>query len=174
MSDAPNTVDRVETAANIYVQLSLESDQRPGDVDGALTFEIPVSELDLTKEVDIERVRETGLYPDGYAINAIDIDGSISFAGHVVRVPGETDTYDLDSLLFHGDTGTPKVFNISVVHETTDVQGESPDTNVDTIENCIINSSEYSASSGDSTESSYEFMGQRMNSSGSSEEEQSN
>jgi hypothetical protein len=155
MPEAPNTIDRVETAANIYVQLT---------VDGS-SFEVPVSEVDLTKEVDMERVRETGLYPDGYAINAIDIDGSITFAGHVVRIPGSSDTKNLDNLLFNED-GTPVIFDISVVHENIAEDGSVTDGSSDTLENCIVNSSNYNASSGDSTESSYEFMAQRMNTSG--------
>lgn len=159
MPDAPNTINRVETAANIYVQLTIEVG------DEVVSFEVPVSELDLTKEVDVERVRETGLYPDGYAINGIDIDGSLSFSGHVVRVPDLTDTYDLDELLFNDD-GTPRIFDVSVVHEADDVVNETSG-NVDTIENCIVTSSNYNASAEETTESSYEFIGQRMNPSGS-------
>ena len=152
MADAPNTIDRVETAANITVQISYSE---AGSRD---TLEIPVSEVDVTKEVDIERVRESGMYPNGYAINSIDIDGSISFAGNVVRVPGSSKTKSLDELLFKDD-GTPKVFDVSIIHENP----ENGDATTDTIENAIMNSSQYNASAGDSTESSYEFMGQRFN-----------
>lgn len=162
MSNTPNTVDRVETAANIYVQLTYLTDAAEGNggslAENGRTIEVPVSELDLTKEVDMERVRETGLYPDGYAINAIDIDGSLTFAGSVVRDPGG-DRINLDDVLFKDD-GTPKTFDISIVHQDAEA---GADGSTDTIENAIINSSEYSVSSGESTESSYEFMAQRLN-----------
>lgn len=157
MTEQTNTIDRIETAANIHVQLTVDLD------DGTKSFVIPVSEVDLTKEVDIGRVREVGLYPDGYAINSIDIDGSLTFSGHLVRVPDESTTYDLDELLFRSD-GTPRIFEISIVHENSDPDEVGSAT--DTVENCIINSSEYSASAEETTESSYEFMGQRMNPAG--------
>lgn len=152
MVQAPENFERVETAANIYVRLSVE-------IEGTqLSFEVPVSEVDMTKDVDVERVRETGLYPDGYAISAIDIDGSITFAGNVVRVPTGEER-NLDDLLFKED-GSPRVFDITVAHDNPDGEGPAP---TDTIENAILTSSEYSASSGETTESSYEFMAQRLN-----------
>ena len=157
MADAPNTIDRVETAANITVQITYVGILN--DIEQRQTIEIPVSEIDVTKEVDISRVREMGMYPDGYAINSIDIDGSISFAGNVVRLPGSSKTKNLDDILFKDD-GTPKIFDISIIHNVPD-SGEEAST--DTIENAIMNSSQYNASAGDSTESSYEFMGQRFN-----------
>lgn len=148
MVDAPDNYERVETAANIFVRFKV----------GDESFEVPVSEVDLTKDVDAERVREMGLYPDGYAINAIDIDGSLTFAGNQVRTPSGRNR-DLDDLLFLED-GSPKVFDITVVHEEPN---NPEDSETDTIENAIVTSSEYSASSGDTTESSYEFMAQRLN-----------
>jgi len=147
MVDAPENYERVETAANIFVRFKVDDE----------SFEVPVSEVDLTKDVDAERVREMGLYPDGYAINAIDIDGSLTFAGNKVRTPSGTNR-DLDDLLFLDD-GSPKVFDITVVHEEPN---RPEDSETDTIENAIVTSSEYSASSGDTTESSYEFMAQRL------------
>lgn len=162
MVDTPDSLDRVETAANIFVRLSYTDDSG-----SSKTIEVPISELDLTKDVDVERVREIGLYPDGYAVNAIDIDGSITFAGNVVRPPDGTEK-DLDSLLFKSD-GTPEVFDITVVHvDEEDPKNNTEDngntsTSTETVENAIIVSSEYSASSGETTESSYEFMGQRIN-----------
>ena len=154
MVDAPSNFERVESAANIFVRLS----------HGGSTFEIPVSEIDFTKDVDIERIREMGLYPDGYAINAIDVDGSLSFAGNKVRKPNGG-TADLDDLLFDGE-GAPEVFDITVVHQAPDNAvedgGNQSGTNTDTLENCIVTQSEFSASSEESTESSYEFMAQRV------------
>ena len=100
-----------------------------------------------------------GLYPDGYAVNAIDIDGSLTFAGNVVRLP-TGGTRDLDELLFEDD-GAPKVFDITVVHENPE-EGDG-ETSTETIENSIVTTSDFSASEGDTTESSYEFMAQRIN-----------
>ena len=153
MVDAPSNFERVESAANIFVRLS----------HGGQTFEIPVSEIDFTKDVDIERVREMGLYPDGYAINAIDVDGSLSFAGSKVRKPNGG-TANLDDLLFD-DEGAPEVFDITVVHQAPEdavEDGTGSGTDTDTLENCIVTQSEFSASSEESTESSYEFMAQRV------------
>ena len=155
MVDAPSNFERVEAAANIYVRLS----------HGGSTFEIPVSDIDFTKDVDVERVREMGLYPDGYAINAIDIDGSLTFAGNVVRKPNGG-TADLDDLLFD-DEGAPEVFDITVAHEVPGnavEDGGEPGENVetDTLTNCIVTSSEFSASSEETTESSYDLMAQRL------------
>lgn len=149
MVDAPDNFERVESAANIYVRMSV----------GDEAFEIPVSEIDFTKDVDVERVREMGLYPDGYAINAVDIDGSLSFAGYEVRLPSGG-TRNLDQLLFDDD-GSPVVFNITVAHEDPTDADAKADT--ETIANCIVTQSEYSASSGDTTESAYDFMAQRIN-----------
>jgi len=153
MVDTPDNLDRIETAANIYIRFNVPLEGGGNDV-----FEVPVSDIDLTKEVDVARVREMGLYPDGYAVNAIDVDGSLSFAGNVVRLPSGS-THDLDDLLFKDD-GSPVVFDITIVHEEPD-GGETADT--DTIENTIVTSSEFSSSSGDPTESSYDFMAQRVN-----------
>lgn len=150
MVDAPDNFEQVETAANIYVRMSVAGE----------SFEIPISDIDFTKDVDVERIREMGLYPDGYAINAIDIDGSLTFAGNKVRLPSGG-TRNLDTLLFDED-GSPVVFDITIAHEDpTDTDGGAADT--DTMVNCIVTQSEYSASSGDTTESSYDFMAQRMN-----------
>jgi hypothetical protein len=152
--EVSNTVDNVETAANITVSLT---------IDGAKTFEIPVSELDRTKEVDVERVREVGLYPDGYAINGIDIDGTITFSGDEVRVPGKNAKFNLDDLLFDDD-GTPTTFDVTVYHqesELVDDSGSNSDYS-EMIENCIVTSAQYNASAGETTESTYEFIGQRI------------
>jgi len=148
MVDTPENLDRIETAANIYVRFSVEGE----------AFEVPVSDIDLTKDVDVERVREMGLYPDGYAVNAIDVDGSLSFMGNRVRLP-TGGTRDLDDLLFAED-GSPVVFDITVVHEAPEATQDTTET--DTIENTIVTSSDFSSSSGDPTESSYEFMAQRI------------
>lgn len=149
MVDTPEHFEQVETAANIYVRFSADGE----------TFEVPISDIDFTKDVDVERVREMGLYPDGYAINAIDIDGSLSFAGNEVRTPSGANQ-NLDDLLFDDD-GSPIVFNITVAHEDPGNPEIQADT--DTIVNVIVTSSEYSASSGETTESNYDFMAQRLN-----------
>lgn len=148
MVDAPNSDDFVETAANIYVRLV---------VDGNV-FEVPVSEVDRTKEVDVERVREMGLHADAFAINAIDIDGSITFAGSRVRVPNGANK-DLDDLLFN-EEGEPRVFNVTIAKEDP----ENPDTEArtETIAQCIVTNSNFSSSTGEATESSYEFVGTRL------------
>jgi len=149
MVDAPDNYEQIETAANIYVRIRT----------GEESFEIPVSDIDFTKDVDAERVREMGLYPDGYAINAIDVDGSLSFAGSKVRVP-DGSRRDLDDILFK-DNGSPEVFDITVAHEDpTDADAEA---DTDTLVNVILTSSEFSSSSGDPTESNYDFMCQRIN-----------
>ncbi len=149
MVDAPSShVDKVETAANIYVRISVND----------LSFEIPVSEVDRTKEVDAERVREMGLYPDGYAINGIDVDGSLSFAGNVVRTP-QGSTKNLDELLFDDD-GVPRTFDITIAHE--DPMATDTEATTESIMHCIVTSSQFSSSSGDTTESSYDFLAQRL------------
>jgi hypothetical protein len=159
MVGTPDSLNQVETAAHIYVRIALE--------DGS-TFEVPVSEIDFTKDVDVERVREMGMHPNGYAVNAIDVDGSLTFAGHRVKPPtgGEK---DLDALLFNND-GTPSTFDVTIAHEDAggnSVNGDEDEftdlTGSDTLKNCIVTQSEFTASSGDSTESSYEFMAQRIN-----------
>lgn len=149
MVDAPSTqVDKVETAANIYVRIQ-ESDNN--------TYEIPASEIDRTKEVDAERVREMGLYPAGYAINSIDVDGSITFPGS--KIETSDGTKNLDEVLFD-DNGIPITFNITIAKE--DPMNPQAGEDTETLTNCIMTTSEYSASSGESTESSFDFMAERM------------
>jgi hypothetical protein len=140
--DTPENFDRIETAANVTVQLTGE--------DG--TIELPVSSVDRTKEIDIDRVRESGVYPDGYGINGIDVDGSLSFAGSKARSPsGEVSS--LDDLLYDSN-GVPLPFNIEITH---DLEGDS-----ETIEEAIVVSDGYSVNSGETSETSYDFIAQRI------------
>lgn len=149
MVDKPSTqVDKVETAANIYVRIQ-ESD--------GTQYEIPASEIDRTKEVDAERVREMGLYPAGYAINSIDVDGSVTFPGS--KIETTEGTKNLDEVLFD-DNGIPIPFNLTIAKE--DPMNKQAEADTETLTNCIMTTSEYSASSGESTESSYDFMAARI------------
>lgn len=161
MPNESGRFDQVESMANIYVELVLPAE---GEDDSASKHEVPVAELDVTKEVDIERIREGGLRPDGYAINSIDVDGSITFSGHTIRVtsPESNAQYNIGSLLMDGD-GVPKPFDVQIIHQQEDVSDNEKNARVTTIQNCIINTHEYSGSSGDTTETSFEFIGQRVN-----------
>ena len=151
--------DQIETAAHITVKFSELLDQGQ-DGKGATNVEIPVSELDLTEEVDVEMVRETGLYPDGYAVNAIDVSGSLSFAGNKVRADSTTTTL---GDMFFDDNGIPVVFNINIVHGIDHQDGG--DHTVETVEKCLLTTREYNVSSGDPTETSLDFVAKRVNSS---------
>lgn len=141
-----SSYDQIETAAQITIKINHKDLSQP--------IEIPVEELDLTKDVDVERIRESGLYPDGYAINSIDIDGSITFAGRKVRSSGGTK--NLSNILFLGGE-EPQTFTITIVHEATNSE---PTT---TISNAMVTSEDYTVSSGETTESSYDFIAQRIN-----------
>jgi hypothetical protein len=142
--------DRIETAANVEVKIN--------ETDGN-KYTIPVSELDMTKEVDIEKVRESGLYPDGYAINAIDVEGSLTFAGAKIRSgPGQS-INSLEEVFYKGD-GTPETFDVTIVHTLPkDQNSENPTT---TIKRCMLTTREYSVSSEEATETSVDFIAQRI------------
>jgi hypothetical protein len=152
--------DQIETAAHITVSFDELLDQDQSGK-GATNVEIPVSELDLTEEVDVEMVRETGLYPDGYAVNAIDVSGSLSFAGSKVRRQNGSITTLND--MFFDDNGIPTVFNINITHGVNHDEGESDP--VETVEKCLLTTREFNVSSGDPTETSLDFVAKKVNSS---------
>lgn len=120
MADAPNTIDRVETAANITVQISYSE---AGNRD---TLEIPVSEVDVTKEVRLN-ASVTPMASDCRLSHPVKRLSSVSDRGLVIQAVSvrwlhkatdqlDTREYDLigvrsqaDSMDTHRALSTPNV-----------------------------------------------------------------
>lgn len=103
--------------------------------------EVVVETLSVTKNVDVETIYGSGqTLPDGYAINQVSYEGDMTCKGN---------RQSLDDHFFDAN-GIPKeVDSITITHAD----------NTDTVFYSIIVTSEgYEVSSGETTETSYEFI----------------
>lgn len=127
------TPDRIESAANITLVVFKNSDTRgitdssgsfePED-DDAKYLEIPISQLDTTKEIEINEIRESSLKANGYSVTSISYSGSMSFKGsrltkQVVDGDGESVEKSITDLLYD-DHGVPLPVSININHEMND------------------------------------------------------
>lgn len=120
--------ERKEATADIRVAVGDETD-------------VVVSQLSLTKNIDIEQLRGSGrTLPDGYAINAIDYEGSMECNGN---------KKDLESKFFD-DNGIPVPLPaITVSHY---------DGSTTKYQEVLVTSEGYEASEGESTTTSFDFV----------------
>jgi hypothetical protein len=122
-------VSRKESAADIVVSV------------GEDFPEVVVESLSVTKNVDVDTIYGSGqTLPDGYAINRVSYEGSMSCKGN---------RQDLDQAFFD-DNGIPKVLGaITVTHL------DGGDT---AFYDIIVTSEGYEVNSGETVETSYEFL----------------
>ncbi|NUC72542.1 hypothetical protein HTZ84_09510 [Haloterrigena sp. SYSU A558-1] len=122
-------VSRKESAADIVVSV------------GEDFPEVVVESLSVTKNVDIETIYGSGqTLPDGYAINQVSYEGSMSCKGN---------RQDLDTAFFD-DNGIPQVLgSITITHLDG---GETAFYDI------LVTSEGYEVNSGETVETSYEFI----------------
>ncbi|WP_229380150.1 hypothetical protein [Haloterrigena salifodinae] len=103
--------------------------------------EVVVESLSVTKNVDIETIYGSGkTLPEGYAINQVSYEGSMSCKGN---------RQDLDSAFFDSN-GIPQVLgSITITHLDG---GETAFYDI------LVTSEGYEVNSGETVETSYEFI----------------
>lgn len=140
-----SNVDRVESAANITLNISRGGDQDGGE---AGTIRVPISQLDTTKEIEISEIRESSLKATGYSVTSISYSGSMSFAGERVHGP-DNEPVRIESLLYD-DEGVPVPCSITITHE---LSGDS-----ETFEDVLVTSDAYEVQSESETETSFDWV----------------
>jgi len=146
-ASAPDSVDRIESAANISLVVTKGADRSTGS--SAEVEEVPISRLDTTKEIDITEVRESSLKATGYSITAISYSGTMMFKGSTLtRVFGGR-TLSLNDLLYD-ESGVPEPVSITITHDTN---GES-----ETYTTVLVTSESYEVRSEEVTETAYDWV----------------
>jgi len=114
--------------------------------------EVVVESLSVTKNVDIETIYGSGqTLPDGYAINQVSYEGSMTCKGN---------RQDLDEAFFDAN-GIPKVLgSITVTHN------DGTDTSFMDV---LVTSEGYEMNSGETVETSYEFIAMKKSRAGSTD-----
>lgn len=131
--DEANTVDQIETAADIEVVVD--------DV------RVPVSEVDVTKDIEMEEVRHNALKANGISVTEISYSGSLSFHGYRITGPDGRET--LDDLLYD-DAGIPVPCQLVIYH---DLEGDD-----EVYEDVFFQSKDYSGSETENTETNYDWI----------------
>jgi hypothetical protein len=162
------TVDRIESAANIvlvvsrgtesgvtYESGSFNTDGEPND--GAAYFEIPISRLDTTKEVEISEIRESSLKASGYSITSISYSGTMMFKGSrfTKTVPDseQSDSDDVDAPItdfLYDSHGVPMPMTININHELTD--------DPERYKHVLATSESYEVRSEEATETAFDWV----------------
>lgn len=103
--------------------------------------EVVVESLSVTKNVDVETIYGSGqTLPDGFAINQVSYEGDMTCKGQ---------KFDLEEKFFD-ENGIPKVLDaITITH----LDGSSS-----SLQEIIVTSEGYEMSSGDTVETSFEFL----------------
>lgn len=137
MSASPNSVDRIESAADITLII--------GDV------EVPIAELDRTKEVEVTQHRQSSLKAMGYSVDMIEYSGSASFMGS--RISGPDGRRRLDDLIYDDEGAPVPVDAIVIEHE---LEGED-----EVFEDVLFVSDGYSVSEESASETAYDWVAMR-------------
>jgi len=137
MSADPNSVDRIEAAANITLV-----------VDGV---EVPIHQLDRTKEIELTQVRQNSLKANGVSIKSIDYSGSATFKGS--QVSGPDGRRKLDDLIYD-DEGAPVAVDAIVIQQ--DLHGDS-----ERYEDVFFVSDGYETQTDQESETSYDWVAMR-------------
>lgn len=131
--------DRKESAADIVI-----------NVDEA---ELTVESLSVSKDIDIETIYGSGkTLPDGYAINQISYEGDFTLKGNKT---------DLEGRFFDPSTGIPKIVDAIVI---THLDGSST-----SYQELLCRNSGYEVNSGETTETTFEFVAMKKSRDGVSE-----
>jgi hypothetical protein len=154
------TVDRVESAGNITLIVSRGTDSGVNYEDGSFNgeteadyYEIPISRLDTTKEVEISEIRESSLKASGYSITSISYSGTMMFKGSrftkQVSGSGSEESAPLTDFMYD-DHGVPIPMTININHELNDEP--------ERYKHVLANSESYEVRSGSETETAFDWV----------------
>ena len=139
MSTEPTTVDRIESAANVELVV--------GDTT------VPVSQLDVDKEVSVNQVRHNSIKANGYSITSIEYSGTAAFKGY--RISGPDGRAHLEDLIFD-DEGIPVPVEIVITHE---LGGDT-----ETYQDVLFTSDGYQMRSDEESEKQFNWVAMRKES----------
>ena len=159
-----NSPDRIESAANISLVISKQSENGVNYSDGSLDepeadessfIRIPISRLDTTKEVDISEIRESSLKANGYSVTSISYSGTMTFSGSrfTKRLPdSETNGDSTEPItdLLYNEHGVPVPFAININHELNDKP--------ERYTTCLATSESYEVRSEEATETAFDWV----------------
>jgi hypothetical protein len=150
MPQAPSTVDRIESAANITLTVSVGG-KKGADEKDAQFMEIPISRLDATKDIEISEIRESSLKATGFSITSISYSGTMMFKGNqkTKQLPDSDKSVKLNDLLYD-KFGVPEPVSVTVNHE---LNSES-----DTYQDVMVTSDSYEVRSEEATETAYDWV----------------
>lgn len=148
----PDSVDRVESAADITLNVSQGASAGSG---GAEVVEIPISRLDTTKDISIEEIRESSVKATGYSITSISYSGTMMFKGsRKTKTLPDGSQVDLDDLLYD-DHGVPEPVSVSITHE---VLADGDPGKTETYTTVLVTSESYEVRSEEVTEQAYDWI----------------
>ncbi|UBF20345.1 tail tube [Haloarcula virus HCTV-8] len=161
-----SNVDRIESAANITLNISKGGEQvTEGDFEdtdfeetdgfddaaGAVdagTLRVPISQLDTTKDIEISEIRESSLKATGYSVTSISYSGSMMFKGERVHGPDNEPT-SIESLIYDSQ-GVPVPCSITITHE---LSGKT-----ETFEDVLVTSDSYEVQAESETETAFDWI----------------
>jgi len=150
MTTTPTGVDRIESAANIALQVSRGAEQNgSGDDVEAATREVPISRLDTTKDIEITEVRESSLKANGYSITAISYSGTMMFKGSTLTRTFRGDEGGINDVVYD-ENGVSAPVSITITHETN---GEP-----ESYQTVLVTSESYQVRSEEVTETAFDWI----------------
>ena len=150
MTTTPTGVDRIESAANIALQVSRGAEQNEsGDDVEAASPEVPISRLDTTKDIEITEVRESSLKANGYSITAISYSGTMMFKGSTLTRTFSGEDGGINDVVYD-ENGVSEPVSITITHETN---GEP-----ETYQTVLVTSESYQVRSEEVTETAFDWI----------------
>lgn len=147
---AQGTVDRIESAANITLNVSTGASQASDDEE-AQVMTVPISRLDTTKEVEINEIRESSLKASGYSITSISYSGTMMFKGtRIAKSEGSGDNAVKITDLLYDANGVPTPVSITITH---DLHDES-----EIYQHVLVTSESYEVRSEQETETAFDWV----------------
>lgn len=149
MTTTPTGIDRIESAANITLQVSRGAEQSGGNGEEAATRQVPISRLDTTKDIEITEVRESSLKASGYSITAISYSGTMMFKGSTLTRVFDGEDRGINAVVYD-DEGVSVPVSITITHETN---GEP-----ETYQTVLVTSESYQVRSEEVTETAFDWV----------------
>lgn len=150
MTTTPTGVDRIESAANIALQVSRGAEQNENEDDvEAASPEVPISRLDTTKDIEITEVRESSLKANGYSITAISYSGTMMFKGSTLTRTFSGEDGGINDVVYD-ENGVSAPVSITITHETN---GEP-----ETYQTVLVTSESYQVRSEEVTETAFDWI----------------
>ena len=150
MTTTPTGVDRIESAANIALQVSRGAEQNEsGDDVEAASPEVPISRLDTTKDIEITEVRESSLKANGYSITAISYSGTMMFKGSTLTRIFSGEDGGINDVVYD-ENGVSAPVSITITHETN---GEP-----ESYQTVLVTSESYQVRSEEVTETAFDWI----------------